>query len=63
MTTGISDKASVDPRAVIAEEVEIGPFCVVGPDAHIGRETRLLNFIQQQQEGRYGRARERRMAA
>ena len=42
MTIHISDKAAVDARATIAEDVEIGPFCVVGPDVTIGRGTRLL---------------------
>ncbi len=42
MANSISDKAAVDPRACIAEDVEIGPFCVVGPDVKIGRGTSLL---------------------
>jgi UDP-N-acetylglucosamine acyltransferase len=37
--------ASVDPRAELAEDVEIGPFCVIGPLAKIGRGTRLLNNV------------------
>lgn len=41
----ISDKADVDPQARIAEGVEIGPFCVVGPDATIGRGTVLMNNV------------------
>lgn len=32
---------SIDPRADIAEDVEIGPFCVIGPHVRIGRGTRL----------------------
>lgn len=37
--------ACVDPRAKIAEGVEIGPFCVVGPDVSIGAGTKLLNNV------------------
>lgn len=42
----IIDKlASVDPRAQIADNVFIGPFCVVGPQAEIGAGTRLENHV------------------
>ena len=37
--------ACVDPRARLAADVEIGPFCVVGPDVRIGRGTRLMNNV------------------
>jgi UDP-N-acetylglucosamine acyltransferase len=42
MSTLIADTACVDPRAEIADEVEVGPYCVVGPDVKIGRGTRLV---------------------
>ncbi len=45
MSSHISDLASVDSRASIDQDVEIGPFCVVGPDVRIGRGTRLLNNV------------------
>lgn len=45
MVTRISDKAAVDPRARVAEGVEIGPFCVVGPDVIIGRGTVLMSNV------------------
>jgi len=45
MATYISANASVDPRATIEDDVEIGPFCVVGPHVHIGRGTRLENNV------------------
>jgi UDP-N-acetylglucosamine acyltransferase len=35
----------VDPRAEIDEDVEIGPFCVIGPHVRIGRGTRLENNV------------------
>jgi UDP-N-acetylglucosamine acyltransferase len=44
-TTRISDQAAVDPRAKIAEGVEIGPFCMVGPNVTIGRGTVLMNNV------------------
>ncbi len=45
MATLIADTACVDPRAEIADEVEIGPYCVIGPDVKIGRGTRLLAHV------------------
>jgi len=45
MAVYVADLASVDPRAEIADGVEIGPFCVVGPHARIGRGTRLENNV------------------
>ncbi len=38
----ISPLAVVDPKATIADDVEVGPFCVIGPDVTIGAGTRLL---------------------
>jgi UDP-N-acetylglucosamine acyltransferase len=45
MSSHISDLAAVDALASIDEDVEVGPFCVVGPDVSIGRGTRLLNNV------------------
>ncbi len=41
----ISDRAIVDPTATIADDVEIGPFCVIGPDVNIESGCRLLNNV------------------
>ena len=41
----ISPLAVVDKRAEIAEDVEVGPFCVIGPNVNIGRGCRLLNHV------------------
>lgn len=41
----ISPQAVVDPKAEIADDVEIGPFCVVGPEVKIGSGCRLLNSV------------------
>lgn len=38
----IAPNATVDPRATLAEDVEVGPGCYVGPDVHIGPGTRLM---------------------
>ena len=35
----IDERAVIDPRAKIAEDVEIGPFTIVGPDVEIGSGT------------------------
>ena len=45
MATYVADNAAIDPRAEIAEDVEIGPFCVIGPHVSIGRGTRLQNHV------------------
>src|SRR3954468_11572655 len=45
MAALIAETAAVDPRAEIAEGVEIGPYCVVGPDVKIGRNTRLIAHV------------------
>lgn len=44
MTT-IHDTAIVDPSASIGENVEIGPFCTVGPNARIGDGTVLRSHV------------------
>ena len=45
MATMIADTACIDPRAEIADDVEIGPYCVIGPDARIGRGCRLIAHV------------------
>jgi UDP-N-acetylglucosamine acyltransferase len=45
MAAYIAEHAAVDPRAQIDEDVEIGPFCVVGPDVRVGRGTKLENNV------------------
>ena len=42
MATLIADTACVDPRADLADDVEVGPYCVIGPDVTLGRGTRLI---------------------
>jgi UDP-N-acetylglucosamine acyltransferase len=39
--TKIHPLASVDPRAELADDVEVGPFCLVEPGVTIGSRTRL----------------------
>jgi UDP-N-acetylglucosamine acyltransferase len=45
MATLIADTACVDPRCELDDDVEIGPYCVVGPDVRIGRGTRLISHV------------------
>jgi UDP-N-acetylglucosamine acyltransferase len=45
MATHVATNTCVDPRADIDEDVEIGPFCVIGPRVRIGRGTRLLSHV------------------
>lgn len=35
----------VDPAARLADDVEVGPFCVVGPHVEIGEGTRLISHV------------------
>jgi UDP-N-acetylglucosamine acyltransferase len=37
--------AIVDKRAEIAADVEIGPYCVIGPDVKIGKGTKLQSHV------------------
>ena len=45
MTARISPLAAVDPQARLADDVEVGPFCVVGPEAVIGAGARLESHV------------------
>jgi UDP-N-acetylglucosamine acyltransferase len=45
MAISIADTACVDPRADLADDVEVGPYCVIGPDVKIGRGTRLIAHV------------------
>src|SRR4051794_22488511 len=41
MASRISPLAVVDPRAELADDVEVGPFCTIGPDVRLGSGCRL----------------------
>jgi UDP-N-acetylglucosamine acyltransferase len=41
----IHPQAAIDPKASLADDVEIGPFCVVGPDVTIGPGCRLVAHV------------------
>jgi UDP-N-acetylglucosamine acyltransferase len=41
----VADNVSIHPRAEIDDDVEVGPFCVIGPNVRIGRGTRLENHV------------------
>jgi UDP-N-acetylglucosamine acyltransferase len=45
MTTLIADTACIDPRSELDDDVEIGPYCVVGPEVKIGRGSRLIAHV------------------
>jgi len=45
MPIKISPLAQVDPRAILGEDVTIGPFCVVGPRVQIGDRTILESHV------------------
>lgn len=35
----------VHPKAELAEDVEVGPWCTIGPKVRIGRKTRLISHV------------------
>ena len=37
--------ASVDKAALLGEDVEVGPYCIVGPDVKLGARTRLQSHV------------------
>lgn len=45
MAIHIAANAAVDPRAELADDVYVGPFCTVGPAVRIGAGTRLENSV------------------
>jgi len=45
MSTHIADNASVDPSAKLADSVDVGPYCVIGPHVTVGAGTRLLGNV------------------
>lgn len=45
MGAQVSHLAHVDPRAELADSVEVGPFCYVGPDVCIAGGTRLIGHV------------------
>ena len=41
----IHPSSIVDPKAELAEDVEIGPYCTDGPNVKIGKGTRLISHV------------------
>lgn len=41
----IHSTASVDPKASLADDVEIGPYCTVGPDVRLDTGVRLISHV------------------
>ena len=41
----VHPSAVVDPKAELAEDVVIGPYCTVGPNVKLGRGTRLISHV------------------
>jgi UDP-N-acetylglucosamine acyltransferase len=41
----IHPTAVIDPAASLGEDLEIGPYCVVGPRVTLGRGTRLISHV------------------
>lgn len=55
MAGWIAENVSIDPKAQIDEEVEIGPFCVIGPQVRIGRGTKLHSNVTLMGDATLGR--------
>jgi len=45
MPTQIHGSAIVDPKAIIDEDVEIGPFCIIGSGVKIAKSTKLHSNV------------------
>ena len=45
MSIHVDENAVVDPRAELDDDVRIGPFCVIGPMARVGRGTQLISSV------------------
>ena len=45
MTSIYWDNAVIHPNAKIADDVQIGPFCVIGPDVSVASGTRIENNV------------------
>ena len=41
----IHSTAIVDPKAELADDVEVGPYCIIEPDVKIGQGTRLRSHV------------------
>ena len=41
----ISPLSVVDPKAELAEDVEVGPFCLIGPHVRIGAGCKLVSHV------------------
>ncbi|HZH27057.1 MAG TPA: acyl-ACP--UDP-N-acetylglucosamine O-acyltransferase [Azospirillaceae bacterium] len=45
MAANIHPSAVVDPAARLADGVEVGPFCVIGPDVELNEGVKLLSHV------------------
>ena len=41
----IDSSAIIDPSAKLADDVKVGPFCIIGPDVEIGSGTELTSHV------------------
>ena len=41
----IHETATIDPKAKISSNVQIGPYCVVGPNVEIDEETEIQSHV------------------
>jgi UDP-N-acetylglucosamine acyltransferase len=45
MSASIHPTAIVEDGAVLADDVQVGPYCIVGPQVRVGARTRLLSHV------------------
>lgn len=45
MATQIHATAIIDPKAKLGIDVDVGPYCVVGPDVQLGDKVRLVSHV------------------
>ncbi len=50
----IHPTAVIDKSAELADDVEVGPYCLVGPNVKIGKETKLIAHVSVQERTEIG---------
>ena len=45
MSAAIHPTALIDPKAELASDVVVGPFCTIGPNVKIGKGSRLVSHV------------------
>ena len=52
--SAIHPTAQIDASAVLADGVEVGPWCIIGPGVTLAEDVRLISHVVVQQDARIG---------